>query len=152
MQVWKAKLLMNMYPPMLINRISVKRISADYKLVEVHVKKSILNRNLQKTIFGGTIFSAADPFHALMYWQIFRKRGMQCEAWLKRAEIQYLKPANSDLFLKFLINDEEIEEARIQLEQNGKVEMVHETVIQNKNQETIALVKSTISLKLRKKK
>jgi acyl-coenzyme A thioesterase PaaI-like protein len=84
MRVWKAKWLMNLYPPLLINRISVKSISSDYKLVEVQVKKSLLNRNLQKTIFGGAIFSAADPFHALMYWQIFRLKGIHCEAWLKR--------------------------------------------------------------------
>lgn len=147
MQVWKAKWLMNLYPPLLINRISVKSISRDYKQVEVRVKKSLLNRNLQKTIFGGTIFSAADPFHALMYWQIFRLRGIHCEAWLKRAEIQYLKPANSDLRLLFEITDDEIELVNSQLKEKGKAEMVHDTAIINKNNETVAFVKSTISLK-----
>lgn len=147
MQVWKAKWLMNLYPPLLINRISVKSISQDYKQVEVRVKKSLLNRNLQKTIFGGTIFSAADPFHALMYWQIFRLRGIHCEAWLKRAEIQYLKPANSDLRLLFEITDDEIELVNSQLKEKGKAEMVHDTAILNKNNETVAFVKSTISLK-----
>jgi thioesterase domain-containing protein len=147
MQVWKAKLMMNLYPPMLVNRISVKKISSDYKQVEVRVKKSLLNRNLQKTIFGGTIFSAADPFHALMYWQIFRLKGIHCEAWLKRAEIQYLKPANSDLQLLFEITDEEIEQAHSQLQEKGKAEMIHETAILNNKKETVAFVKSTISLK-----
>jgi acyl-coenzyme A thioesterase PaaI-like protein len=147
MQVWKAKWLMNLYPPLLINRISVKSISSDYKLVEVQVKKSLLNRNLQKTIFGGTIFSAADPFHALMYWQIFRLKGIHCEAWLKRAEIQYLKPANSDLRLLFEITDEEIELVNAQLQEKGKAEMIHETAILNNKKETVAFVRSTISLK-----
>lgn len=147
MRVWKAKWLMNLYPPLLINRISVKSISTDYKLVEVQVKKSLLNRNLQKTIFGGTIFSAADPFHALMYWQIFRLKGIHCEAWLKRAEIQYLKPANSDLRLLFRISDEEIELAHSQLKEKGKAEMIHETAILNNKKETVAFVRSTISLK-----
>ena len=147
MRVWKAKWLMNLYPPLIVNRISVKRISGDYKLVEVRVKKSILNRNLQKSIFGGTIFSAADPFHALMYWQIFKMRGVHCEAWLKRAEIQYLKPANSDLRLLFEISDDDIEIVNAQLEERGKAEMVHETAILNNKNETIAFVRSTISLK-----
>ena len=147
MRVWKAKWLMNLYPPLLINRISVKSISSDYKLVEVQVKKSLLNRNLQKTIFGGTIFSAADPFHALMYWQIFRLKGIHCEAWLKRAEIQYLKPANSDLRLLFEITDEEIELVNAQLQEKGKAEMIHETAILNNKKETVAFVRSTISLK-----
>jgi acyl-coenzyme A thioesterase PaaI-like protein len=147
MQVWKAKFLMNLYPPMLVNRISVKRISADYKMVEVHVKKSILNRNIQKTIFGGTIFSAADPFHALMYWQIFRKKGVLCDVWLKRAEIQYLKPANSDLRLLFEITDDHIEQVNLQFKEKGKAEIVHETAILNNKKEIVAFVKSTISLK-----
>jgi acyl-coenzyme A thioesterase PaaI-like protein len=147
MHVWKAKWLMNLYPPLLINRISVKSISSDYKLVEVQVKKSLLNRNLQKTIFGGTIFSAADPFHALMYWQIFRLKGIHCEAWLKLAEIQYLKPANSDLRLLFEITDEEIELVNAQLQEKGKAEMIHETAILNNKKETVAFVRSTISLK-----
>jgi acyl-coenzyme A thioesterase PaaI-like protein len=147
MHVWKAKWLMNLYPPLLINRISVKSISSDYKLVEVQVKKSLLNRNLQKTIFGGTIFSAADPFHALMYWQIFRLKGIHCEAWLKRAEIQYLKPANSDLRLLFEITNEEIELVNAQLQEKGKAEMIHETAILNNKKETVAFVRSTISLK-----
>jgi acyl-coenzyme A thioesterase PaaI-like protein len=115
--------------------------------VEVQVKKSLLNRNLQKTIFGGAIFSAADPFHALMYWQIFRLKGIHCEAWLKRAEIQYLKPANSDLRLLFEITDEEIELVHSQLQEKGKAEMIHETAILNNKKETVAFVRSTISLK-----
>jgi thioesterase domain-containing protein len=147
MRVWKAKWMMNLYPPLLVNRISVKRISSDYKQVEVRVKKSLLNRNLQKSIFGGTIFSAADPFHALMYWQIFRLKGIHCEAWLKRAEIQYLKPANSDLQLLFEITEEEIELAYSQLQEKGKAEMIHETAILNNKKETVAFVRSTISLK-----
>jgi thioesterase domain-containing protein len=147
MRVWKAKWMMNLYPPLLVNRISVKRISCDYKQVEVRVKKSLLNRNLQKSIFGGTIFSAADPFHALMYWQIFRLKGIHCEAWLKRAEIQYLKPANSDLQLLFEITEEEIELVYSQLQEKGKAEMIHETAILNNKNETVAFVRSTISLK-----
>lgn len=147
MHVWKAKWMMNLYPPLLINRISVKRISSDYKQVEVRVKRSLLNRNLQKTIFGGTIFSAADPFHALMYWQIFKMRGVHCEAWLKRAEIQYLKPANSNLHLLFEISDDDIELVNSQLKEKGKAEMVHETAILNIKNETVAFVRSTISLK-----
>ncbi len=139
--------MMNLYPPLLINRISVKRISSDYKQVEVRVKRSLLNRNLQKTIFGGTIFSAADPFHALMYWQIFKMRGVHCEAWLKRAEIQYLKPANSNLHLLFEISDDDIELVNSQLKEKGKAEMVHETAILNIKNETVAFVRSTISLK-----
>ena len=74
-------------------------------------------------------------------------RGVHCEAWLKRAEIQYLKPANSDLRLLFEISDDDIEIVNAQLEERGKAEMVHETAILNNKNETIAFVRSTISLK-----
>lgn len=141
---------MNLYPPMLFNRIRVVYISPDYHRVKVRVKKSLLNRNIQRSIFGGTIFSAADPFHAMMYWQIMRLEGLPCEAWLKSAEIRYLKPAHSNLDIEFVIEKHEVELLRQQLQASGKAEMTHQSEILNKQKEVVALVKSTVSLRLRK--
>ncbi|MEZ4916876.1 MAG: hypothetical protein R2836_07800 [Chitinophagales bacterium] len=42
--------------------------------MKIKIKKSLLNRNLSGTIFSDTMFSASDPFFALMYWQNFAKQ------------------------------------------------------------------------------
>jgi hypothetical protein len=60
-------------------------------------QRAFLNRNYNHTIFGGTIFSASDPFYALLFDQVLQRRGLKCRVWLKRAEIKYLKPGTSSL-------------------------------------------------------
>jgi acyl-coenzyme A thioesterase PaaI-like protein len=115
-----AKFLLNIYPPLFFQRISLKKLSKDFKYAEVRVHKSLLNRNMNGTIFGGTIFSAADPFYSLMLWQIFHMKGYSVQTWLKSAEIHYKKPAATSLTLKFVIKDEEIDLFEREMNANGK--------------------------------
>jgi acyl-coenzyme A thioesterase PaaI-like protein len=143
----RAKWLMNLYPPLLVSRVVVKSVSENFQLVKVVVKKSLLNRNLHGTIFGGSIFSSADPFHALMYWQALKMRGIHVQVWLKRAEIQYIKPGNTDLFVAFFLEDADIDAAVQALQIAGKADRQHETRIYNAHRELVAVVNSTVSLR-----
>ncbi len=140
---------MNFYPPLLVSRVVVKSVSADFQRVSVVVKKSILNRNLHGTIFGGSIFSSADPFHALMYWQVLKKRGLNVQVWLKRAEIQYIKPGNTDLFVEFVLDDADVDAAVKSVQEFGKADRQHETRIFNAHRELVAIVNSIVSLRLK---
>ena len=47
---------------LLVQRIWVQGFDKGFKGVSVKVSKSILNKNFNNSIFGGTIFAAADPF------------------------------------------------------------------------------------------
>jgi hypothetical protein len=114
------KWVMRFYPPLFFQRIWVKNFSPDFRSVEVKINKSILNTNYNKSIFGGTIFSATDPFYALLFDQIFRKKGFKTRVWLKSAQIQYLKPGNSDLYFKIILTEDEVDEAEQILKANGK--------------------------------
>lgn len=151
LNTFSAKWLMNLYPPLLINRVVVKRISKDYSEVDIVIRKSFLNRNLQGTIFGGTIFSAADPFYALMYWQLFNLEGMRCEAWLKAAEIDYLKPGKTSLTLQFRLSKHDIDEARMAISENGRFEKWHELEIKDRENETVARVRTLVYLRTARK-
>ena len=55
------KWILNLFPPLLFNRISIKSISEDFKQVHVQIRYSWMNKNFNRTIFGGTISSAIDP-------------------------------------------------------------------------------------------
>jgi acyl-coenzyme A thioesterase PaaI-like protein len=145
---FKAKWMMNFYPPLLVNRIFVKSISSDFRMVSVRIRKSWINRNLQGTIFGGTIFSAADPFYALMYWQVFKQKGYKCEAWLKSAEIDYLKPGTTDLDLVFELTELDIEEALKELALKGRFQKTHLIEMINTNGEVCAQVKTLVYLRI----
>ena len=69
------KWVMRFYPPFFFQRIWVQRFHPGFTGVDVKISKSLLNRNYNASIFGGTIFAAADPFYALLFDQLFRRRG-----------------------------------------------------------------------------
>lgn len=137
-----AKWLLNFYPPFIFNRIKIQSVSEDFTEVNVIIKKSIFNKNMAGTIFGGTLFSAADPFIAVMYWQIFSIRyDQKIIVWLKGAEIVYKKPADTDMFLHFKIEEDEILLAKKELEEKGKHFPEYLVDLKNEQGETCATVK-----------
>ena len=125
------KLILNLYPPLFFNRIRVKKISNDYKEINVVLKKSIFNINFHKTIFGGSIFSACDPYYPTMYYNIFKLQNKKLIIWVKDVEIKYLHPANSNLFLNFIIKSSQIKEIESNLKANGKHEIKNEVLAIN---------------------
>jgi len=114
------KWLMRLYPPMLFQRIWVKKIHKDFRGIEVKINKSLFTTNLGNSIFGGTIFSATDPFYALLFGQLMQRKGFKITVWLKSAQIQYIKPGRTDLHYSILINEEMISEAEMCLKSEGK--------------------------------
>lgn len=139
---FNPKWVLNLYPPFFFNKIKVQSVSKDFTQVKVKIKKSFWNRNMAGTIFGGTLFSSADPFIAIMYWQIFKKRYQQdIIVWLKGASIEYKIPASTDMFLHFEIKEEEILEAKKELDSKGKHIAPYTVNIENTKGEVCAIVK-----------
>lgn len=112
--------LMRLYPPLLFQRIWVKRFTPDFKGVEVKIFKSFLNRNYNRSIFGGTIFTATDPFYAILFDQALQRRGFKCRVWLKSAQIQYLKPGRTNLSFTLTLTEADLQEAEKHLRTIGK--------------------------------
>ncbi len=108
------------YPPLLFQRIWVRRFHKDFRGVDVKINKSIVNRNYNGSIYGGTIYSATDPFYALVFDQLLQRRGFKCRVWLKSAAIQYLKPGHSDLYFTIVVTDEMLDDATQALKVDGK--------------------------------
>lgn len=114
------KWLMRLYPPMLFQRIWVKKIDKDFRGIDVKINRSLFTTNLGSATFGGTIFAATDPFYALLIGQIMQHKGFKITVWLKSAEIQYLKPARKDLHYSIKIDDEMINEVEQAITNEGK--------------------------------
>ena len=104
------KFVLNIFPPLLFNRIVLKEIADDFMQMRVVIRRALFNINFHKTIFGGSIFSACDPYFPTMYYHIFANKNRKLIIWLKSAEIKYLKPADSTLKLHFKITKDEINE------------------------------------------
>ena len=122
---YAIQFVLNIFPPLLFNRIVLKEISDNFMQIRVVVRRSLFNINFHKTIFGGTIFSACDPYFPTMYYHIFAKKNRKLIIWLKSAEIQYLRPANTSLKLHFKITKEGVTLAEKELDEKGKFEIWH---------------------------
>ena len=144
----QCKWMLNLYPPLFFQRVRVVGFDPGIRRGRVRVAKSILTGNLHGTIFGGTIFSAADPLYAIMYWQIFAREGMQVASWLKSARIAYLKPAATALTLEFVLGDEDVERARESLEQEGRYTCTHRVEAVDAKGRVVAEIDTEVYLRL----
>lgn len=141
---------MNFFPPLFINRIKIVENDSDFMNLKVEVKYSWLNKNLQKAIFGGTIFSAIDPFYAVMYWQIFSTKGIPMEVWVKKVEIRYRKAATSNLEIAFSLTENDIENAIASLMSEDKYEVWHDVNAIDENQEICTEARILVHIRNRK--
>jgi len=116
------KWILRSYPPFVFQRIWVKKIYPNYMGADIKIYRSLFNINSNKSIFGGTIFSAADPLHPLLIDQIFKSKGYtKTLAWVKSAHIEYKKPGLNNLEISIRISEKEIQEALDSIAAHGKV-------------------------------
>ena len=141
------KWVMNAYPPLLFQRIWVKKFHPGFLGVDVKISNSFLNRNYNGSIFGGTIYAATDPFYAILFDQLMQRRGFKVRVWLKSAAIQYLKPGLTNLYFTLKISEEMISEAEISLKENGKFVKSYPMELFNKQGELCATIMNEVYLR-----
>jgi hypothetical protein len=115
------KWAMRFYPPLLLQRVWIRSIGKDFRSAEVKVFRSVFNLNYNRSIFGGTIFAAADPFYPVLFFQALKKRGINARIWVARSEIDYIKPAYTSLVFKIVIRDDDLHEITSALQAEGKL-------------------------------
>lgn len=141
------KWLMCLYPPMLLQRIWVQKIHKGFKGADIKINRSLFTLNFGKAIFGGTIFSATDPFYAILFGQILKHKGYNITVWLKSASIQYLKPARTDLYYSITITEEMINEVESELNTKGVFVKSYPIEVYSKSGELCALAKNEIYIR-----
>lgn len=101
---------------------------------DVKINRSLMNINSNKTIFGGTIFSAIDPFYPILLDQYFKHQGIsRTVAWLKTAHIDYIKPGKYDLEVSIRLNNQILEETLKTIKKEGKVVRTFQTQVFDKH-------------------
>ena len=95
--------------------------------VKVRIRHSIINKNFHRTIFGGTIFSAIDPYFPInVLANFFSKKITDRSLDKKKAEIKYKNPAENRPNLKFILKEEDIKKALKGLQKDGRFQVWHE--------------------------
>jgi len=124
------KWMMRLYPPLFFQRIWVKKVHADFKRMDIKIVKSWLNGNHNSSIFGGTLFTAVDPMHAVLLAQICYRKGItKIISWSKSTKIEYLKPARKNVEFSVQLLGHEIEEVLEQIKKHGKAVRTFEVEI-----------------------
>jgi hypothetical protein len=141
------KWAMCLYPPLLFQRIWVKKFHSGFLGADVKISNSFLNRNYNGSIFGGSIYAATDPFYAILFDQLMQRRGFKVRVWLKSASIQYLKPGLTNLHFTIKITDEMIAEAETSLKSTGKFVKSYPMELFDKKGELCATVTNEIYLR-----
>lgn len=142
------KWVMRFYPPLLFQRIWVIGFDKGFTGVRVKIAKSLLNKNYNGSIFGGTIFAAADPFYPVLFHQILNKDGKKRLAiWSKSSKIDFLKPGLTSLFFEIKLSEADIAEAYETLIVTGKFEKVFLVEIFNKAGEVCATLMNEVYIR-----
>jgi len=141
------KWAMRFYPPLFFQRIWVLKFERGFRGADIKISKSIFNTNYNRTIFGGTIFSAADPFYPILFFQILKRRGHNIKVWLKHSKIDYIKPGTQNLYFSIHLHETEITEAAEALNLSGKFVKTFSVKITDKQGNLFAMVYNEIYIK-----
>ena len=119
----------------------VTYISEDFSKIQIKLPYSYKNANYVNTIFGGSMFSAVDPFPMT---QLMNLIGDDYVIWDKAAEIFFRRPAKEDLYAEFTYSIEELDEIKQKAKANNEFEIIKTTQLTNKD-------KSIVFCEVRKK-
>ena len=138
---------LRIYPPLFFQRIWVISLGKDFKSARVKINKSLLNINYNKAIFGGTIFSATDPFYPVMVHQVFVKKGYNVVVWSKSSQILFVKPGDANLYFNEELREEQITEMENIINSAGKHTYFFDIDICNKAGEVCATVSNEVYIR-----
>ena len=114
--------LMNFWPCYRGTGGRISYIARDWSEVRVRLPLNWRTRNYVGTIFGGSLYGAADPIYMLM---LIKRLGPDFVVWDKSATIRFRKPGRCKLTAHFRIEDFEVEEIKRLLEDEPKVDRTY---------------------------
>jgi acyl-coenzyme A thioesterase PaaI-like protein len=119
-KMWRFRTFMNWYPMYFGSGGKILFWAADSQEVHVRLKLNMWSYNYVGTIFGGSMFSASDPFYMLMLFHIL---GEKYVVWDKSASIRFKRPARKTLYAKYLISDTHIAEIKQKVLENNEIDL-----------------------------
>ena len=121
----ELKWMLNLWFPFMVNRIQIISITEDFHTIIVRLKHSFWNQNPNKSVWGGSITSALDPFFPIMMKQIILLRGISTDFFSKAIHVEFIRMVESHVSFHFIITEEEVIKAEGILKNDGKYESWH---------------------------
>jgi hypothetical protein len=140
--------LLNFYPPFLGAGIRVRRISEDFRTIDVEMPLRFWNRNYVGTHFGGSLYSMCDPFFMIM---LIENLGPDYIVWDKAAAIRFKKPGKGMMKATFNLPAERVKEIQSQADSQEKVEPQFQVVVTDAEGKVVAEVDKLLYVKRKAK-
>lgn len=140
------RILVNLWPPLLGAGIRVKRLSRDWKSIDVEMKLRRWNSNYVGTHYGGSLYSMTDPFYMLMLIECL---GSGYVVWDKAATIRFRRPGKGTVTASFRLSDRQIDEIKQALTSQDRVEPAF--VVQVKDESGLVVAEVEKLLHVRRK-
>lgn len=121
----ELKIMLNLWIPFIFNRVKTEEISDDFTEIKIRLIHSIWNRNPNKALWGGAIFSAADGFFPIILKQIALRNGIKTDFFTKSTTVKYIREAKTDLTFHFKVMNDEIEDFFKIIKRDGKYQEWH---------------------------
>jgi acyl-coenzyme A thioesterase PaaI-like protein len=131
----RMRRLYNLYPATLISSGRLTFISSDWHEAHLRIRLSLLNRNYVGTIFGGSLFSVADPIYMLLMLKIL---GDAYVVWDKSAQIRFVRPGKGKLICKFEISPEEVAEIKTAVAAQKEIDRTFQMEYLNEDGKAVA--------------
>lgn len=146
---WKIKLLrwrMNWYPAFRSSGARVVHIAEDMREVRVRLPLNRTTRNLHGTIYGGSMYAAVDPLHAVL---VAYHLGPDFHVWMKAAKIDFRRPGRGELSASARLHPHELEEIRAALVPASKIDRDFSLVLADAAGEVAAHCTLTLHIRRR---
>lgn len=134
----------NLFPAYFGTGGRITFIASDWQEVQVEVPLSLRTRNYVGTIFGGSMYGAADPILMLM---LIKNLGPAYVVWDKAATIRFLRPGRGTLRARFVLPEGELDAIRHALAARRSVERVYTVRLVDGDGVTCAEVEKTIHVR-----
>ncbi len=135
---------LNRWSPFQGAGIRVRRISPDFREVDVEMAHCLWNTNRSETHFGGSLFAMTDGMFMMI---LMENLGPDYIVWDKSASIRFRRPARSAVHAEFRLSEEQIDAVRRAADTQLKVEPTWKIEIRDRSGEVVAVVERTLSVK-----
>lgn len=122
----------------------VTYIADDYREVRLELPLSWRTYNYVGTIFGGSMFGAADPIYMIMLIKIL---GNGFTVWDKAGAVRFLKPGRSTLYGTFVVARETTDEIVAALETERSIDRVFRVTLADADGVPHAEIEKTIFIR-----
>lgn len=134
----------NFYPAYRGTGARITYIADDWREVRIKLPLNWRTRNYVGTIFGGSMYAAADPMYMVMLIMVL---GPEYIVWDKAATIQFKRPGRSTLYATFALDDEEIDSIKAELTRQPSVNRVYHVGLTDADGVVYASVQKTIHIR-----